>query len=72
MWINIEISKKNVKIICVIDKIDLSYRSLSRIGNAYSKLDDIEQAITYFNKSLAEKRDKELEKKVHLVCIYII
>ena len=49
-----------------IDYSKLS-RSLSRIGNAYTKLDDLHNAIIYFNKSLSEHRDKELQKKVQAV-----
>ncbi|KHN87650.1 Stress-induced-phosphoprotein 1 [Toxocara canis] len=38
-------------------------KALTRIGNAYLKLDQLKDAITWFDKSLSEHRDPELVKK---------
>lgn len=32
-------------------------RALTRIGNAYQKMDKLKEAIVYFDKSLSEHRD---------------
>jgi tetratricopeptide (TPR) repeat protein len=38
-------------------------RALARIGSAYHKQENLEMAIKYYNKSLAEHRNQELVKK---------
>ncbi|VDN91367.1 unnamed protein product [Brugia pahangi] len=38
-------------------------KAFSRIGNAYLKLDQLKEALTYFDKSLSEHRDPEIVKK---------
>ncbi|VDK73753.1 unnamed protein product [Gongylonema pulchrum] len=38
-------------------------KAFARIGNAYVKLDNLKEALTYFDKSLSEHRDPELVKK---------
>lgn len=39
-------------------------RALQRIGNAYSKLDDLDNAIKYYGKSLTEHRTPETLQKL--------
>lgn len=38
-------------------------KALTRIGNAFLKMDKLEEALTWFDKSLSEHRDPELVKK---------
>lgn len=38
-------------------------KALARIGNAYTKTEDLETALTFFNKSLSEFRDPAIIKK---------
>lgn len=42
----------------------LSYRALQRIGNAYLKLDNLDEAIKYYGKSLTEHRTPETLQKL--------
>ncbi|GFR95351.1 stress-induced-phosphoprotein 1-like [Elysia marginata] len=42
-------------------------KALSRIGNAYLKKEDLDQAVFYFNKSLSEHRAPDVVKKVQEV-----
>src|SRR6218665_2003637 len=39
------------------------YRAFARVGNAYFKKEDYNNALLYFNKSLSEHRDPEIVKK---------
>jgi len=39
-------------------------KAFSRIGNAYSKKEDYESSLKFYNKSLSEHRDREIAKKV--------
>jgi stress-induced-phosphoprotein 1 len=40
------------------------HRALQRIGNAYSKLNDLDNAIKYYGKSLTEHRTPETLQKL--------
>lgn len=42
-------------------------KALARIGNAYFKLNDLKNAVTFYNKSLSEHRDSEIVKKLNEV-----
>lgn len=42
-------------------------KALTRIGNAYLKKDELEQAVLYFNKSLSEHRAQDVVRKVQEV-----
>ena len=45
------------------------YRAFARVGNAYFKKEDYNNALLYFNKSLSEHRDPEIVKKSQEVSI---
>ncbi len=40
-------------------------RALARIGNAYTKKEDLDKAILFYQKSLSEHRDQNIVKKVN-------
>lgn len=39
------------------------FRALARIGNAYSKQEKWNEAVTYYDKSLTEHRNQDVVKK---------
>jgi tetratricopeptide (TPR) repeat protein len=43
---------------------ELTYRAFGRIGSAYQKLGDLEQAVKYFHKSLTEHRTPDILTKL--------
>ena len=44
--------------------VKLTYRAFGRIGSAYQKLGDLEQAIKFFHKSLTEHRTPDILTKL--------
>lgn len=45
-------------------EVTLMYRAFGRIGSAYQKLGDMEQAIKFFHKSLTEHRTPDILTKL--------
>ncbi len=41
------------------------FRALARIGNAYTKKEELDKAILFYQKSLSEHRDQNIVRKVN-------
>lgn len=51
----------------IVNLFSLNKRAFARIGNAYSKLNDLKSALKYYDHSLSEHRNPEVIKKKQAV-----
>lgn len=55
---------KDIRFLLKVSVSNILFRALQRIGNAYLKLDNLDEAIKYYGKSLTEHRTPETLQKL--------